>query len=104
MVSKQAYPDMTSFSPTSPLPGVRRSGLLRCRLPLSSARRYRLGDDVRPERARAVEARGDDPDKLPEIYARVTRAALEGKPADMAITMHSCRGNFRSTWIAAGRL
>jgi 5-methyltetrahydropteroyltriglutamate--homocysteine methyltransferase len=28
--------------------------------------------------------------------------ALEGKPADMAITMHSCRGNFRSTWIAEG--
>ena len=33
---------------------------------------------------------------------RVTNAALEGKPADMAITMHSCRGNFRSTWIAQG--
>jgi len=32
----------------------------------------------------------------------VTRKALEGKPADMAITMHSCRGNFRSTWIAEG--
>ncbi len=28
--------------------------------------------------------------------------ALEGKPADMAITMHSCRGNFRSTFIASG--
>jgi 5-methyltetrahydropteroyltriglutamate--homocysteine methyltransferase len=28
--------------------------------------------------------------------------ALEGKPADMAVTMHSCRGNFRSTWIAQG--
>jgi 5-methyltetrahydropteroyltriglutamate--homocysteine methyltransferase len=31
-----------------------------------------------------------------------TNAALEGKPADMAITMHSCRGNFRSTFIASG--
>jgi 5-methyltetrahydropteroyltriglutamate--homocysteine methyltransferase len=28
--------------------------------------------------------------------------ALEGKPADMVVTMHSCRGNFRSTWIAEG--
>ncbi len=46
--------------------------------------------------------RGDDPDKLPAIYARITREALKDKPADMAITMHSCRGNFRSTWIAEG--
>ena len=28
--------------------------------------------------------------------------ALAGKPADMTVTMHSCRGNFRSTWIAEG--
>jgi len=47
-------------------------------------------------------ARGDDPDALPARYARLTNAALEGKPADMAITMHSCRGNFRSTFIASG--
>jgi 5-methyltetrahydropteroyltriglutamate--homocysteine methyltransferase len=32
----------------------------------------------------------------------VTNKALESKPADMAVTMHSCRGNFRSTWIAQG--
>ena len=46
--------------------------------------------------------RGDDPDALPKRYARLTNAALEGKPVDMAITMHSCRGNFRSTFIASG--
>jgi 5-methyltetrahydropteroyltriglutamate--homocysteine methyltransferase len=46
--------------------------------------------------------RGDNPDTLPNRYARLTNAALEGKPADMAITMHSCRGNFRSTFIASG--
>jgi 5-methyltetrahydropteroyltriglutamate--homocysteine methyltransferase len=53
------------------------------------------------ERAHSKE-RGDDPDSLPKRYARLTGAALEGKPADMAITMHSCRGNFRSTFIASG--
>jgi 5-methyltetrahydropteroyltriglutamate--homocysteine methyltransferase len=47
-------------------------------------------------------ARGDDPDQLPARYARLTNAALAEKPADMAITMHSCRGNFRSTFIASG--
>ncbi len=33
---------------------------------------------------------------------RLTNAALAGRPSDMAITMHSCRGNFRSTFIASG--
>jgi methionine synthase II (cobalamin-independent) len=32
----------------------------------------------------------------------LTNKALAGRPADMAITMHSCRGNFRSTFIASG--
>jgi methionine synthase II (cobalamin-independent) len=53
------------------------------------------------ERAQS-KTRGDDPDALPQVYARLTNAALEAKPADMAITMHSCRGNFRSTFIASG--
>jgi 5-methyltetrahydropteroyltriglutamate--homocysteine methyltransferase len=46
--------------------------------------------------------RGDDPDTLPSKYAAMTNKALEGKPADMVVTMHSCRGNFRSTFIASG--
>jgi 5-methyltetrahydropteroyltriglutamate--homocysteine methyltransferase len=53
------------------------------------------------ERAHSQE-RGDEPEMLPKRYARLTNAALEGKPADMAVTMHSCRGNFRSTFIASG--
>lgn len=28
--------------------------------------------------------------------------ALEAKPEDMTITMHICRGNFRSTWFSSG--
>jgi 5-methyltetrahydropteroyltriglutamate--homocysteine methyltransferase len=46
--------------------------------------------------------RGDEPEKLPAAYARMINRALEGKPADLAVTMHSCRGNFRSTFIAEG--
>ena len=42
------------------------------------------------------------PEKLPAAYARMINRALAGKPADMTVTMHSCRGNFRSTWIAEG--
>jgi 5-methyltetrahydropteroyltriglutamate--homocysteine methyltransferase len=45
---------------------------------------------------------GDDPATLALAYASAINAALEGKPADLAVTMHTCRGNFRSTWFAAG--
>ena len=35
-------------------------------------------------------------------YARVINQALADKPADMVVTTHVCRGNFRSTWISEG--
>jgi 5-methyltetrahydropteroyltriglutamate--homocysteine methyltransferase len=46
--------------------------------------------------------RGDNPDGLQEIYARVINYAISERPADMTITTHVCRGNFRSTWISSG--
>jgi 5-methyltetrahydropteroyltriglutamate--homocysteine methyltransferase len=47
-------------------------------------------------------ANGDDPAQLPRIYADLINDALAERPAGMAVTMHTCRGNFRSTWFAAG--
>ena len=55
-----------------------------------------------PKQREDSRKRGDDPDSLPAAYARMTNKALEAKPADMTVTMHSCRGNFRSTFIASG--
>jgi 5-methyltetrahydropteroyltriglutamate--homocysteine methyltransferase len=55
-----------------------------------------------PEQRQMLRDRGDDPERLPEVYARMINAAIAGRPADMAITMHLCRGNFRSSWIAQG--
>jgi len=49
-----------------------------------------------------VQARGDDPDALPLVYAGMINAAISDIPADMTITMHLCRGNFRSTFVASG--
>jgi 5-methyltetrahydropteroyltriglutamate--homocysteine methyltransferase len=49
-----------------------------------------------------VRARGDDPDTLPLVYAGMINAAVSDIPADMTITMHLCRGNFRSTFVASG--
>ncbi|ELY2588607.1 cobalamin-independent methionine synthase II family protein [Cronobacter sakazakii] len=59
---------------------------------------YLCSDDQR----RQIRERGDDPDELARIYARVLNQALEGKPEDLTIGLHVCRGNFRSSWIAEG--
>src|SRR5438477_578820 len=45
---------------------------------------------------------GDDPERLPRTYAAAINRALEDRPAGMAITMHTCRGNFKSAWVAEG--
>jgi 5-methyltetrahydropteroyltriglutamate--homocysteine methyltransferase len=49
-----------------------------------------------------VQTRGDDPAKLPLIYAGMINAAISDIPSDMTITMHLCRGNFRSSFVASG--
>jgi 5-methyltetrahydropteroyltriglutamate--homocysteine methyltransferase len=46
--------------------------------------------------------RGLDVDHLQDSYTAVINKALEAKPADMTITTHVCRGNFRSTFISSG--
>src|SRR5207302_7349199 len=35
-------------------------------------------------------------------YGEMINAAIADIPADMTISMHLCRGNFRSTWVASG--
>ena len=55
-----------------------------------------------PKLREQVAARGDDPEKLPLVYADMINAAISDIPADMAITMHLCRGNFQSTFVASG--
>jgi 5-methyltetrahydropteroyltriglutamate--homocysteine methyltransferase len=47
-------------------------------------------------------AQGFDPDELIHRYARMMREAIAGRPDDMLIGMHMCRGNFQSTWVASG--
>ncbi len=59
---------------------------------------YLCSDDQR----RQIAERGEDADELARIYARVLNKALEGKPDDLTIGLHVCRGNFRSTWISEG--
>jgi 5-methyltetrahydropteroyltriglutamate--homocysteine methyltransferase len=46
--------------------------------------------------------RGDDPDELPRTYAALINSVIDGRPDDLTVGVHLCRGNFRSTWFAEG--
>ncbi len=58
-----------------------------------------LCDEAKREYLRG---RGDDPDRLLHVYADLVNAACAGRTPGMTISMHLCRGNFRSTWMAQG--
>jgi 5-methyltetrahydropteroyltriglutamate--homocysteine methyltransferase len=102
-VSQNVYPDMEEFYRDL---GVAYAGAVQafadagCRyLQLDETNLAYLCDSEQREN---LAARGDDPDRLPGIYARMLNTAIENRPPDMAVTMHLCRGNFRSSWIAQG--
>ena len=50
----------------------------------------------------AFRSLGDDPKRDIAMYADAVNAALRDVPEDMAVAIHTCRGNFRSTWLASG--
>jgi 5-methyltetrahydropteroyltriglutamate--homocysteine methyltransferase len=45
---------------------------------------------------------GEDPATLPATYARLLNDTIKDRPADMAVCMHLCRGNFAGAWVAEG--
>jgi 5-methyltetrahydropteroyltriglutamate--homocysteine methyltransferase len=102
-ISRQVYPDIDGY-----FDDVGQAYRKAIRAFYDAGCRYLQLDDTAwsmicdPKERAASKGRGDDPDSLPAKYARMTNQALAGRPADMVITMHSCRGNFRSTFIAQG--
>ena len=58
-----------------------------------------LCDPKMREGARRI---GEDPDKLPALYAHLINECIKERPANMAVCTHLCRGNFRSAWVAEG--
>jgi 5-methyltetrahydropteroyltriglutamate--homocysteine methyltransferase len=55
-----------------------------------------------PNQRKMMSERGEDSEHLHESYIRHINEALAGKPDDITITTHMCRGNFRSSWVAEG--
>src|SRR5450631_2033757 len=55
-----------------------------------------------PKYRQQMKDRGDDPEKLGELYGDLINTAMSDIPSDMTITMHMCRGNYKSTFMGAG--
>ena len=102
-ISQQAYPDMGAyFDDLAKIYGKAIKAFYA-----AGCRYLQLDDTVwaylcSKEQLTEARARGEDADKLAGLYAKIINAALKSKPADMTITTHVCRGNFRSTWISEG--
>ena len=58
-----------------------------------------LCDPTLRDHARSL---GEDPDQLLRTYAKLLNDVIAGKPDDMTICMHLCRGNYGGAWVAEG--
>ena len=102
-ISRDAYPDLDAFyadvaqAYRDEIADLATAG---CRyLQLDDTNLAYLCDEKMREGARQ---RGDDPDQLPRRYAALINAAIAGRPSDMTVCVHLCRGNFKSAWAAEG--
>ena len=55
-----------------------------------------------PKYCKQMKERGDDPEMLGDLYGDLINTAMSDIPSDMTITMHLCRGNYRSTFMGSG--
>ena len=55
-----------------------------------------------PKYRQQMKDRGDDPEKIGELYGDLINTAMSDIPSDMTITMHLCRGNYKSTFMGSG--
>ena len=103
VVDAAAYPDMDEF--WSDITRVYREEI---RDLVAAGCTYLQIDDVSfaclcDEGIRAqVRRDGEDPDELPSTYARIISSLIAERPPSLAVTMHTCRGNHNSMWMAEG--
>ncbi len=102
-IDSKAYPDLEAFYDdlarlyAAEIADLAAAG---CRyLQLDDVNLAYLCDPKFRDQARAI---GEDPSQLPHRYARLINRSIAGRPADMVICLHLCRGNFESSWLAEG--
>lgn len=102
-ISKDIYPELDAF-----WDDVAAAYRVAIRHLADAGCRYLQLDDITfaylcdPKIQANCRANGDDPTALPRRYAETINAALRDRPADMVVTIHTCRGNFKSAWVAEG--
>src|SRR5579863_6270286 len=102
-ISKEVYPDLDVF-----FQDLAKTYRKAVKAFYDAGCRYLQLDDTvwaylcSQDELKKLRARGEAADNLQETYARVINYAIAERPADMTITTHVCRGNFRSTWISSG--
>jgi 5-methyltetrahydropteroyltriglutamate--homocysteine methyltransferase len=103
MIDPAVYPDIEEFwtdLAAAYAVEVDRLAALGCRyLQLDDTSLAYLND---PAQRAEIAERGEDAEHLHHRYIRQVNAAISARPADMAVTTHMCRGNFRSSWAAQG--
>jgi 5-methyltetrahydropteroyltriglutamate--homocysteine methyltransferase len=102
-IDKKAYPDLAEFYADLGRvysEEVRDLAAAGCRyLQLDEVNFAYLCDPKLREQVRNI---GEDPATLPHTYAKLINASIATKPKDMVVSMHLCRGNFKSAWVAEG--
>jgi len=102
-ISEEIYPDIEDFF--SDLTRAYREEIAALAeagctyLQLDDTNLAYLCDPAMRERTRQI---GEDPEKLPRLYARIINEATASRTKDMTVCVHLCRGNFRSSWVAEG--
>src|SRR5882762_4171556 len=103
MLDPEVYPDIEGFwsdLAVAYADEVRRLSELGCTyLQFDDTSLAYLND---PAQRAEIAGRGEDAEHMHLRYIKQINDAVQDKPADMAITTHLCRGNFRSSWAASG--
>lgn len=103
VVDRDIYPDNEGF-----LHDLGEAYRLAVRAFGEAGCKYLQIDDVSfayvcdPNFQRTIAAQGDDPAKMPALYARLLNAAVASKPRDMVVAIHTCHGNRQSSWMTEG--
>ena len=103
VVSAQAYPDMEQFwadivaAYRAEIADLAKAGLTYLQIDDVSFA-YLCDQNLRAQ----VKRDGEDPDRLAVKYAAIISDLIAERPPGLGVTLHTCRGNFQSLWMAEG--
>jgi 5-methyltetrahydropteroyltriglutamate--homocysteine methyltransferase len=102
-IDRATYPDVGTFFADlaqAYREEVEDLGRRGCRyLQLDDTNLAYLCDEHMREGVRRI---GEDPDRLPGLYARLINNSIASRPAGMVTAIHLCRGNYKSSFVAEG--